>query len=482
MIKRLQSYWHLRKNRFSHSIAHVRGSVMTFREKDLWAYYRLGMYASVAQTDKKVSHRLALHAKAVSYAAVGDAAKAEETVHAMLKRRDCKPHLVSLSDALAPYMPELSLKILANVKAPETLEAALLMRVCNFKAAKRVLKTAFLKQKHLSQPELFLYSSNAATKMTPQKRLQYLNEFFAFHGVSSVQLKDTALPPSPLNVKIKDQLPECNGPLVSVLMTTFETGERASVAIESILQQTYKNIELIVIDDASNDDTLQIIEEWKRKDARVRFIQLPKNVGTYVAKNIGLLQAKGEFVTCHDSDDWSHPLKIELHVQPLVKNEKLMATISYWIRMQDDGIYYARPVHPMIRQNPSSLLFRREKVLNEAGLWDCVRTGADSEYIARLKLMYGKSKVKRIRKSLSLGSHREDSLMTSCSTGYSTDSVSPQRLEYWEAWSYWHLDCLQDKKMPSMSKSIDENMKQRKFKAPEKIIPNSENVQECLKA
>jgi len=103
-----------------------------------------------------------------------------------------------------------------------------------------------------------------------------------------------------------------DGPLVSVLMTTFNTGERASAAIQSLLNQTYRNLEIVVVDDASQDDTPDLIATWARKDARVRLLRLPKNGGTFLAKNVGLTAARGDFVTCHDSDDWSHPLKIEL--------------------------------------------------------------------------------------------------------------------------------------------------------------------------
>ena len=156
-----------------------------------------------------------------------------------------------------------------------------------------------------------------------------------------------------------------------------------------------------------------------------------------------------------------------------------MATISSWVRLSDRGEYYARPVHPLMRQNPSSLMFRKEKVLKQAGIWDTVRTGADSEYIARLKLVFGRKKVKRIKEPLSFGAHREDSLMTSSETGYCDLGVSPQRLEYWEAWGHWHIDEVRKGKKPFISTDL---LAERPFEAPRVIAVDKETTAQLLKS
>ncbi len=273
-----------------------------------------------------------------------------------------------------------------------------------------------------------------------------------------------------------------DGPLVSVLMTTYQTGIRADVAIRSVLEQSYRNIELIVVDDASQDNTPQVVQDWVKRDDRVKYIRLGRNGGTYVAKNIGLRHARGDFVTCHDSDDWSHPLKIERQVRPLLENARLVATTSHWIRMQDDGFYYARPVHPLMRINPSSPLFRRELVLSRAGIWDGVRTGADSEFLARLRLVFGRSAVRRVVQPLTLGSHRPDSLMTASSTGYSDTGISPQRLAYWEAWSHWHIETLRRRDKPRLPADIEAMAGNRPFAVPAEIAMLAPDVVACLES
>jgi glycosyltransferase involved in cell wall biosynthesis len=267
-----------------------------------------------------------------------------------------------------------------------------------------------------------------------------------------------------------------NGPLVTVLVTTFNTGKRASAAIESLLDQTYRNLEIIVVDDASQDETPAWVEAWARRDARVRLLRLQTNGGTYLAKSMGLRLARGEFVTCHDSDDWAHPQKIELQVQPLLRDPALVATTSHWVRMQDDGMFYARSVYPLMRLNYSSPLFRRQLVLQRMSAWDCVRTGADSEFFARLRLVFGKHATKRIAKPLTLGSHRPGSLMTARETGYSDAGVSPQRLAYWEAWAGWHLDCLRRGDLPRLPLDLAALAEHRLFAAPAEICVGLELV------
>jgi glycosyltransferase involved in cell wall biosynthesis len=260
-------------------------------------------------------------------------------------------------------------------------------------------------------------------------------------------------------------------------MTAFNSAQRIMSAIQSLLNQTYRNIELVVIDDASNDTTGQIVQNMATQDHRIRFLRLPRNVGTYVAKNIGLEYATGEFVTCHDSDDWAHPLKIERQVAPLLADSKLVFTTSYWVRMQDDGIYYARPVYPLMRLNPASPLFRKQQVLELAGAWDPVRTGADSEFLARLKLVFGPQRMKRIMQPLTLGSHHPDSLMTAQKTGYNADGMSPSRLAYWESWNRWHVDRLRTKRIPKLEPFTSST---RSFLAPQEIQVPFEDIDYCV--
>ena len=133
-----------------------------------------------------------------------------------------------------------------------------------------------------------------------------------------------------------------------------------------------------------------------------------------------------------------------------------------------------------MRLNPSSPLFRRERVLHEAGAWDCVRTGADSEFLARLRVVFGPKAIKKIGEPLALGSHRPDSLMTAAVTGYSETGISPQRMAYWEAWSRWHIEELALGRRPYVPAEPLAAVKPRPFPVPQALQVPVEDVEACV--
>ena len=108
-----------------------------------------------------------------------------------------------------------------------------------------------------------------------------------------------------------------NSPLISVIMTAHNADRYIRYSIESILSQTYTNIELIIINDASKDKTSKIIEEYANKDKRITYICNNTNYGTYVSKNIGIKHSKGQYITFQDADDYSIKNRLELQLNSL---------------------------------------------------------------------------------------------------------------------------------------------------------------------
>jgi glycosyltransferase involved in cell wall biosynthesis len=104
-----------------------------------------------------------------------------------------------------------------------------------------------------------------------------------------------------------------SAPLVSVIIPTYNRAVLLSEAVNSVLLQTYQNIEIIVIDDGSTDNTTEVMAAF---GDRVRYTRRP-NAGVNAARNLGLKQARGEFVALLDSDDLWAPFKIELQVRLL---------------------------------------------------------------------------------------------------------------------------------------------------------------------
>jgi glycosyltransferase involved in cell wall biosynthesis len=375
----------------------------------------------------------------VSLAAVGRFEEAENTAVLLERLRGFDKCRDKFSLAIALYMPSLALRI---TKSPRLL-AAISAQTDRQKAA-RLLEGLQI------EGEFHLLKSNILAS-TPKEQLCALNSFLTSYGLSEVSLADDKKCVSVTNIKCA-ALPNANTenmPLVSILVTTYNTSPYVKSSLESLLSQSYKNLQIIVIDDNSTDDTVKRIKETAAKDNRVKFFINSANIGTFASKNIALKYAEGEFIVCHDSDDFAHPEWIQRQVEPLLENKKLAACVSQWIRVDNEGRYRARSIIPSSRLNATSLLFRKS-VLEKTGSWDIVRTGADSEFYARLKLVFGKEAVKYVKLPLIIGAYRENSLTTSPLDGYDENGISLVRLAYWEAWNKWHIDCLKKSKKPIM--------------------------------
>lgn len=96
-------------------------------------------------------------------------------------------------------------------------------------------------------------------------------------------------------------------PKVSIITPTYNSEKYIDETIQSVLNQTYTNWEIIIIDDFSSDNTSIIAKEYELKDSRIHFIQLLENSGSAIARNTGIEIATGDFLTFLDADDiWMH--------------------------------------------------------------------------------------------------------------------------------------------------------------------------------
>lgn len=149
-----------------------------------------------------------------------------------------------------------------------------------------------------------------------------------------------------------------NKPLVSIIMPVYNAGDFLREAIESILNQTYKNFELIIIDDASTDDSWNIISSYKKRfPKKVRAFRLVKNLnkGGDVAGNIGFSLARGEFIARMDADDIALPQKLEKQVAFLLNNPKISVLGSSAYVIDKDGKVLGEKIVP----------FSNEKIYRE---------------------------------------------------------------------------------------------------------------------
>lgn len=124
--------------------------------------------------------------------------------------------------------------------------------------------------------------------------------------------------------------------LVSVIMPVFNAESTLRKSVESVLQQTLANLELILVDDCSGDGSGQIMREYASKDARVVIVRQPANAGVAEARNAGLRAASGSHVAFLDSDDWWDPRKLELQLAQMRQAGALVSYAGYQ-RVAEDG-------------------------------------------------------------------------------------------------------------------------------------------------
>jgi glycosyltransferase involved in cell wall biosynthesis len=126
-------------------------------------------------------------------------------------------------------------------------------------------------------------------------------------------------------------------PLVSVVMCVYNGMAYIRSAIESVLNQTYSNWELIISDDGSTDGTTEWLKSNFRSNEKVRLFFQPKNIGYVLNKNFALAQASGEYITQQDSDDLSDPRRLEAQVKVL-EDRKIKIVGSGYSRIDANSI------------------------------------------------------------------------------------------------------------------------------------------------
>jgi len=448
---------------------------------DIWALCRSAMYLSLLPVPLLADDWRVCFAKTLAHALCGEPDMAREALSAFLAQPEADTHKPRLAMLLAAYLPSEALQLVdGRADVDPVMFTGLLLRNHLREKAERFLHSV-PDDVARKWPELFLLRANVFG-VSPESKLQGLNRYLQHYGLAPVSLLDANKAPSPTNVAVAQPVDPVRGPLVSILMTTYDAASRVSVAVASILAQSWRDIELIVVDDASNDDTYAVLESWAQRDPRVRPVRLPRNVGTYAAKMIGLKYAKGEFITCHDSDDWSHPEKIALQMRELLKDDGLVAIDSYWLRMEADGNFYSRWVFKIVEWNPSSFLFRRGPVLERAGGWDPTwRLGSDNEFCTRLHVIFGDKAIKRFYMPLSLSSHHADSLVNEESVGDMSRTGAPiSHRAHWEAFMGWHIKLLAEGKLPFISSDVAVGITQRLYEAEGFQRVSAADVMACL--
>ena len=117
--------------------------------------------------------------------------------------------------------------------------------------------------------------------------------------------------------------------LVSVVIPYYKKRKYIKSSIQSVLKQTYKNFEIIIIYDDSNLDDLKYILEIKRLDKRIRVFRNKENKGVGLSRNYGIKKSRGKFIAFLDADDIWHPLKLSTQIEFMINNNFSITHTSY---------------------------------------------------------------------------------------------------------------------------------------------------------
>ncbi|WP_119968796.1 glycosyltransferase family 2 protein [Shewanella japonica] len=118
-------------------------------------------------------------------------------------------------------------------------------------------------------------------------------------------------------------------PLVSIIMPSYNSSETISESIDSVLGQSYSNWELLITDDKSQDDTVNIIKQYAYKDDRIRLFENEENLGAGGSRNRSISSAQGKFIAFLDSDDLWYNNKLEVQISFMLKNDVALSYTWY---------------------------------------------------------------------------------------------------------------------------------------------------------
>ena len=172
-----------------------------------------------------------------------------------------------------------------------------------------------------------------------------------------------------------------NKPLVSIILPTYNRAEIVGNAIESALNQSYKNIEIIIVDDGSKDDTEKVVNDFKENTDKITYIKHEDNKGQAAAENTGVKLSNGQYIAFLDSDTVWLPKKIEKQLNKLVNSPDNVVAVycgaynevcGFLKESKADTIYgnsYEELLAGRVKITTSTLMIKTS-CIEECGMWD----------------------------------------------------------------------------------------------------------------
>lgn len=252
-----------------------------------------------------------------------------------------------------------------------------------------------------------------------------------------------------------------DGPLVTVVMSTFKPDQSFRTAVRSILNQTWQNLELLILDDCSPPEFDALLDEVAATDPRIELIRMPVNGGTYRIRNEAIRRSRGSLIAFQDSDDWAHPERLARQVAPLVEPRGLVATHSRGLRVFPNLSSLNVGLNSF-RRSEASTVFVKDVVINALGGFDETRKSADNEFYERIGVVFGEGSILNLPDVLILTQLTPDSL--------SRDELRfawqhGARTGYVQARRHWHRRIAAEEESPRLEPGAE-----RRIPAPHRIV------------
>ncbi len=197
-------------------------------------------------------------------------------------------------------------------------------------------------------------------------------------------------------------------PLVSIIIPTYNRAHLIGETLDSVLAQTYKNWECIVVDDGSTDYTNELLEFYCAKDARYQYHHRPKNrtKGANACRNYGFELSKGEYVQWLDSDDLLSEDKIEAQMKLLLTQDEIDVSFCKWVSFKDEISKFSQECKPEFFYSlktpkqffnyivlhggffaPHVYLVKRQQIIKAGGWNEYLKINQDGEFFSRVLLV-----------------------------------------------------------------------------------------------
>ncbi|NNC49652.1 MAG: glycosyltransferase family 2 protein [Flaviramulus sp.] len=162
-------------------------------------------------------------------------------------------------------------------------------------------------------------------------------------------------------------------PLVSIITPMFNSESYLAESIQSVICQTYKNWELLLIDDYSTDNTAKIAKSFSSKHSNIKLLESDKNSGAAISRNRGILVSKGDFIAFLDADDLWKPEKLEKQIA-FMKNQNCHVCFSSYELINEKGEHLGKMVKAYSNLTYKKLL-KSNYIGNLTGIYNAKKLG-----------------------------------------------------------------------------------------------------------